>query len=291
MTGQCTMRKTAVLAAMLFAVFAAAAPRQAVAETSGDCPMPKVSVANASFNVSANSASNASAIINGVIESNKDSIRFFQDVTGGGVDVDYALVVTGGESEDGSGSSAKLDDRKGRNVASASGGGGDVVTQLTPMLDQIRDHQRRIREQDQSAIAAELTVKPENQSIKPGETAILTVEIKDCDGMVLNREAGIELQGPGSVIPDKVDTTGDIAYQGTETGSAKVTGFWEYETTAGIPNIAGGTAVVTVTDEEQQTAERPKGTGAGVAVPEEQLTRSTGLLGRLSRLVTEGGPE
>ncbi len=198
MTGQCTMLKTAGLAAMLFAALATGAPRQADAQSSDDCPMPKVSVANASYDVSANTASNASAIINGVIESNKGSIRFFQDVTGGGVDVDYALIVTGGESEDGSGSSAKLDDRKGRNVASVSGGG-DVVTQLTPMLDRIRDHQRRMREQDQSAIAAELTVKPGSQSIKQGETANLTVEIKDCDGVVLNREAGIELQGPSSV--------------------------------------------------------------------------------------------
>jgi hypothetical protein len=285
------MRKTAVLAAMLFAALATGAPRQAVAQSSDDCPMPKVSVANASYEVSANTASNASAIINGVIESNKGSIRFFQDVTGGGVDVDYALVVTGGESEDGSGSSAILEDRKGRNVASAAGGGGDVVTQLTPMLDQIRDHQRRMREQDQSAIAAELTVKPEKQSIKPGETAVLTVEIKDCDGVVLNREAGIELQGPGSVSPDKVDTTGDIAYQGTETGGAEITGFWKYETTAGIPNVAAGTAVVTVTDEKQQTAERPKGTGAGASFTDEQLARSTGLLSRLSQLVTEGGPK
>ncbi len=291
MTGILNFPRAAMLVAVLAAllVLAATLARPAVAQTSDDCPAPKVGVVNATSAGDARSPQHAEAIINDAIESNKGSVRFFQSFKGGAIDVDYTLTVTGGTGDDGAGSSASLDDQKGRNVASGSGAAADLASQLSPMLDKIRDHQRRIRDQEKSAIAPEMTLSPRDTKIKVGETASITIEIVDCDGETLVREVRVQLKGSGDLTPRKLQSADAAQYKSAEPGIARVTGIWKYENVAGLTNVATKISIITVTGYEAtgtgaQAAARPKGT-TGFVVTDEDTARSDALLERSRQLM------
>ncbi len=281
MTGILDIPRAAVLAALL--VIVAAMARPAEAQTSDECPAPKVGVVNGSPGGAAANA--ADIIINDVIKSNKGSIRFFQSFKGGAIDVDYTLTVTGAP---GDAASASLDDQKGRNVASGSGAAANLAAQLSPLLDKIRDHQRRIRDREKSAIAAEMTLSPRDTKIKVGETASISIEIVDCDGEALVREVRVQLKGSGDLTPRKLQSTDAAQYKSAEPGIARVTGFWEYENVAGLPNVATNISIITVTGDEgtgeQAAAIRPKGT-TNAGVTDEKAARSNALLERSRQLM------
>lgn len=286
MTGILNFPRAAMLVAVLAAllIFVAVMARPAVAQTSDDCPAPKVGVVNGSPGGA--TANAADIIINDVIKSNKGSIRFFQSFKGGAIDVDYTLTVTGGAGDV---ATASLDDQKGRNVASGSGAVANLASQLSPMLDKIRDHQRRIRDQEKSAISAEMTLSPRDTKIKVGETASIGIEIVDCDGETLVREVRVQLKGSGELTPRKLQTTDAAQYKSAEPGIARVTGFWEYENVAGLPNVATNISIITVTGDEgegtgEHAAARPKGTSSG-GVSDENAARSDALLERSRRLM------
>jgi hypothetical protein len=233
----------------------------------------------------------ADYVINLIIEDNKRAVRFLQDpqkaVTGistGAIDTEYRMTASGSEGA----ISVRLTDLKGREVASENAtyqpgdttenrdaAASDVADRLNPLLSIIRDSQRHIREEDKSAIAAYMVLTPEDQTVRMAQRAKIKAEVKDCDGAVLSgRESGVELSGPGAVSPMTFEATGSLTYSSPEEGTASITAFWEYETVAGRPNVATGSATVTVKD-------RPIGTGSPIVA---NFARSAELLGRFHQL-------
>ena len=234
----------------------------------------------------------ADYLVNLIIEDNRKAVRFLQDpqkaVTGisiGAVDTDYTMTVSGSEGA----ISVRLADTKGREAASENAtyqpadsfdsrdqAARDIADRFNPLLSIIRDNQRRIREEHKSAIAAKMVLTPEEQTVRMAQRAKIKVEIKDCDGTILNgRESGVELSGPGDVSPTAFEATGNLTYSSPEEGMASIAAFWEYETVAGLPNAATGGATVTVKD-------RPIGTASPISA---DYARSAELLGQYGNLV------
>ncbi len=121
-----------------------------------------------------------------------------------------------------------LVDGKGRPVASATGGDPEsVAQQMTPMLQMIRDHQSKVREDEHIAIDSWVYSSVQLLTLEVDMEETVTFELVDCDGYVLaDREVEIELTGPGEVEPQTVTTDGDgrgeFTYVATDPGQASV---------------------------------------------------------------------
>lgn len=95
-----------------------------------------------------------------------------------------------------------------------------VAQQLLPLMDKIRDFEKRKRdEEERIAIGpyenATLELKPEKERIETGETVEFTVKLLDCDDVPLkNMEVRLEARG-GTFDPDEV-TTDDAGKATTE---------------------------------------------------------------------------
>ncbi|MFP4015709.1 MAG: hypothetical protein ACLFUI_01640 [Halanaerobiales bacterium] len=114
-----------------------------------------------------------------------------------------------------------------------------AAQQMTPMLEIIREHQRKIREEENSAINAR--VECEENVFTVGVNQELTVEFKlvDCDNYILSeRPIIIEHEGVGTVTPLELKTDenglGYVLFKSETSGNAEIEILYRYENTDGM---------------------------------------------------------
>lgn len=197
--------------------------------------------------------------LNHLIDANGGAIRFVQGV-GSAPDADFVIAVDETVADAQRTATLSLRDQKGRSVlAPASfeftseqllGDSLDIlarrVTQpMVPLLPVLRDYQRRIREQENSAIYALLRVNPQQGTVEPAERLQLQLELVDCDEgnpPLPNRAVSLEHSGVGELDRTQVTTDADgkasVVFQSSDRGAADIVPVWAYDNTAGIPTVA-----------------------------------------------------
>lgn len=194
--------------------------------------------------------------LNRVIGANAGEVRFFEQAGPSPPDADFVLTADGRRLADTRfRSTLTLTDNRGRTVgapgsveytadeagraeplADALAGG------LDPMLPVIREHQRRIREEEGSAIYAFLRIEPGNETIDVDEELTLRLELVDCDEgnpPLPERSVELILEGPGELDRAAVTTDGEgrgeVVFSSEHGGTAEVFPRWEYVNTSGDP--------------------------------------------------------
>lgn len=194
----------------------------------------------------------AEAALNTTVDLDRHSVRFVEFLpTGrgaGAVGDEYTLAAEQTRES----VNLTLTDPRGRLVAGTSaplGGrseaeaGGEAARSLSPLLPKIREHQRRVREEERSAISARIRVSPSDAVVQRDERLELALELIDCDDTPLAR-APVEFEhsGVGRVEPASVRTDDAgravFSFESGQTGSATVAGHWRHENTEGVPVVA-----------------------------------------------------
>jgi hypothetical protein len=216
------------------------------------------------------------AVINELIEANRDDVRFFEGFGAGSPDVDFVLTadgVTTGDPVAPGGwlltSTLGLADVKGRAVrpnssvdytaadlpAERAGIVDRIADPFRPMLRLIREHQVRIREREGGAIYATAALRPERAEVAQEEELTLTLELYDCGPgsrvPLADREVRLEHSGVGRLDRTTVTTdaggTAEVVFVSREPGTAEVVAVWPYENTEGRALTAdGGIATIRV---------------------------------------------
>ena len=93
--------------------------------------------------------------------------------------------------------------------------GKNIAQQLMPLMQHIRDFEKRKRDEVPEVViapdgkGAEKEIKPEKEIIKAGETTKVEIKLIDCDGVPI-KDMNVSLTGDGgSFNPEKIKTDGD----------------------------------------------------------------------------------
>jgi hypothetical protein len=237
-----------------------------------ECPPPRVKVSNDMDyynmqdrnNTEHNILSLNTAVANNIIARNAGDIRFFSAFTAAIPvgDMDYYLTVGSSPTDLGAQVLIKLVDNKNRVVLNATKAVNDalwtentidiarsIASEVSPLMDKIKDHQHRIRNTTQAAISSKFELEQRSYHVKLKEEKSVTFILKDCDGIVLpHRGVLLELEGKGKIdragwIVDE-DGMGEFVYTAPEDNEhAKVILSHRYEDVAGNENIVSVDAV------------------------------------------------
>ncbi len=205
-----------------------------------------------------------------IIQANRREVRFVEGIASA-PDADFVLSLEETVSEGGTEFEAvlRLQDLKGREVLSsgpvaytldeAMGEGleavaGRLAGPAMRLLPAIRAHQRRIREQEKSAIHAAIRAEPSRAVVAPGEKLIVTFTLFDCDQgnpPLPNRPVTVDHRGVGRVDRNRVLTDDQgrakVGFVSGRPGEAELIPAWIYENTSGLrTGTDGGIARVTV---------------------------------------------
>lgn len=120
------------------------------------------------------------------------------------------------------------------------------VAYCSPLLNKVREHQKRIREIENSAIEASIGGLYDFIEVNPGTEISFDFWLRDCDGYYLgNREVSIEFRGVGDVFPGELTTDdagrGSFTFESEEEGLAEVLIKYLFETPEGKSREALGT--------------------------------------------------
>jgi hypothetical protein len=142
---------------------------------------------------------------------------------------------------------------------------------MTPMIESIRRHQKKIREAENTAIYPRITPNPVFAEIEIDEELEIELEMIDCDGYILsNRRITIEQSGVGEIEPMEFTTDtngkGTIVFKSSESGTANIYSIYHFERPEGVHTIAE-TDIITVNVE------------GGHALTEGEMT-TTGVISR-----------
>jgi len=236
------------------------------------CPQPRVKVGNDMDYYNPQQRSNTehdllslnTAVANNIIAQNANDIRFFSAFTAAIPvgDVDYFLYVGSSPTDSGAQVLIKLVDNKNRVVLNSTEAVNDslwtentidialaIASEVSPLIDKIKDHQHRIRNTTQAAISSKFEIEQRSYHVKLKEGKRVTFILKDCDGIVLpQRVVLLELEGKGKI--DRRTCTvdengiGEFVYTAPENNEhAKVILSHKYEDVAGNENIVSVDAV------------------------------------------------
>ena len=93
--------------------------------------------------------------------------------------------------------------------------GKNIAQQLMPLMEKIRDFEKRKRDEvpeiviDANGKGAELEIKPEKEKVKGGKSTKVEIKLIDCDGVPI-KDMNVTLTAEGgSFDPEKVKTDGD----------------------------------------------------------------------------------
>ncbi len=127
-----------------------------------------------------------------------------------GVYVIKAFVQTGGTGETVVEATAPYD-----FSVSGTQNGKNIAQQLMPLMEKIRDFEKRKRDEvpeiviDANGKGAELEIKPEKEKVKGGKSTKVEIKLIDCDGVPI-KDMNVTLTAEGgSFDPEKVKTDGD----------------------------------------------------------------------------------
>jgi hypothetical protein len=127
-----------------------------------------------------------------------------------GVYVIKAFVQTGGTGETVVEATAPYD-----FSVSGTQNGKNIAQQLMPLMEKIRDFEKRKRDEvpeiviDANGKGAELEIKPEKEKVKGGKSTQVEIKLIDCDGVPI-KDMNVTLTAEGgSFDPEKVKTDGD----------------------------------------------------------------------------------
>jgi len=120
------------------------------------------------------------------------------------------------------------------------------VAYCSPLLNKVREHQKRIREIENSAIEASIGGLDDFIEVNPGTEISFDFWLRDCDGDYLcNREVSIDFRGVGDVFPRELTTDdagrGSFTFESEEEGLAEVLIKYLFETPEGKSREAEGT--------------------------------------------------
>ena len=182
---------------------------------------------------------------------NQGSIRFYEFLPGRGRPTGDEYLLVGRQTD--RSVSLTLTDSKDRVVASSTApiydgaemnAGEAAARNISPLLPKIREHQRRVREEENGAVYVHgISVSPGFELIKVGESVRIEAELKDCDGYILEgRNLLFELIGVGSLSSSEAITDADgiatVTYTGDSRGTATINVYWEYRSTQDVPMLA-----------------------------------------------------
>jgi len=249
-----------LLVLFLFALLSTVAVAQ-----EGDCPQPRVEVANdidyynmpRSGEAGHNHLSMNTAVGNSIITLNSGDIRFFSAFTiavplG---EVDYHLSVGSSPINQGVLVSIKLVDNNNRVVLNLKKTVDDpdwpekvnaiaqqIANEVSPIIDDIKAHQILIRSTTEAAISSKFEQEKHHYTVMPEEKQKVSFILKDCDDATLPiRDVILELEGPGKIDKSSLtvdaDGKGEFNYTAPkENAKAKVILVHKYEDVAGNDN-------------------------------------------------------
>ena len=232
--------KKTYIFAVLILIIAAIAGSPALLDA-GQCPQPRVYVQEfmpdntledqAQMHLRRSNRGAVRFLLGGEIMGHR---KFFEESTGISLHNFDDYILTSGSSESGT-ITLTLRDNRGRLAYTASGTDPIAVAEaMSPLLEKIRSHQRKIRREEHTAIRAWIYTNPKSAQLEEGEQIEIQFELIDCDGYVLaNRVVEIEIAGPGEVKPTRVTTDnqgkGSITYTATRPGRAAVYLWYTYD--------------------------------------------------------------
>ncbi|MFW5877738.1 MAG: hypothetical protein ACOCUP_01365 [bacterium] len=129
-----------------------------------------------------------------------------------------------------------------------------ISQKMTPMIEIIREHQEKIREEDNSAINARLECEENSFTIGLNQELTVEFELIDCDGYLLSeRLLEIKHQGVGIVTPLQPYTDekgrGNVLFKSEKSGKAEVEIIYRSENTDGITLQAEELVKINVLDD------------------------------------------
>lgn len=231
----------------------------------GECPQPRVEVANdidyynmpSGGEAGHNHLSMNTAVGNSIIALNSGDIRFFSAFTLAVPleEVDYHLSVGSSPSNQGVLVAIKLVDNNNRVVLNRTKTVDDpgwpenvnaiaqqIANEVSPIIDNIKDHQILIRSTTEAAISSKFDPEKRNYTVMPEKKQKVSFILKDCDDATLPiRDVILELEGPGKIdktsLTVDTDGKGEFTYTAPkENAKAKVILVHKYEDVAGNDN-------------------------------------------------------
>jgi len=155
--------------------------------------------------------------VNRLIDTNTGDIRFFVSGVGSVQDSDFQLVFEESIARSGYSVEYRLENNKWRVVLAPASTEftddhllGDslnaladrVIDPAVPLLPVIRAYQRRVREEEKSAIYASVSVAPKQGAVAPDENLSMTLQLIDCDEgnpPLPDRQMIVEFSGVGGL--------------------------------------------------------------------------------------------